>query len=61
MTAIVLVAFGVAALVMGINGHDTVGNNLKQEQITGTADMTPAAIAPEDEDDDDVIEAILED
>jgi len=47
LAAIVLVAFGVAALVMGINGHDTVGNNLKQEQITGTADMTPAAIAPE--------------
>ena len=47
LAAIVLVAFGVGALVIGLNGHNTVGDNLKQEQITGTADMTPAAIAPE--------------
>jgi hypothetical protein len=45
--AAVLIAFGIAALVMGVNGRNTVGNSLKQEQITGTPDMTPAGIAPE--------------
>jgi hypothetical protein len=47
LAAIVLIAFGVVALIMGLNGHNTVGNNLKQEQITGTPDMTPTGIAPE--------------
>src|SRR5262245_6482869 len=42
----VLIAFGIVALVMGINGHNTVGNSITQEQITGSPDMTPAAIAP---------------
>jgi membrane glycosyltransferase len=45
--AVVLIAFGVAALVMGMNGRDTVGSSLKQEQIVGTPDMTPKAIAGE--------------
>jgi hypothetical protein len=45
--AVVLIAFGVAALVMGINGRDTVNSSLKQEQIVGTPDMTPKAIAGE--------------
>jgi hypothetical protein len=45
--AAVLIAFGIAALVMGVNGRNTVSDSLKQEQITGTPDMTPAAIAPE--------------
>jgi F0F1-type ATP synthase membrane subunit c/vacuolar-type H+-ATPase subunit K len=45
--AVVLVAFGVVALVMGINGHNTVNSTLKQEQIVGSADMTPKAIAGE--------------
>ena len=47
VAAAVLIAFGVAALVMGVNGGSTVSNSLKQEQITGTPDMTPAAIAAE--------------
>ena len=42
-----LIAFGVAALVMGLNGHNTVASSLTQEQIAGTPDMTPAGIAPE--------------
>jgi hypothetical protein len=45
--ALILVAFGIAALVMGVNGRDTVSSSLKQEQIVGTPDMTPKAIAGE--------------
>ncbi|HUK94006.1 MAG TPA: hypothetical protein VLU96_03010 [Gaiellaceae bacterium] len=47
LAAIVLIAFGVGALVLGINGHSTVNNSLKQEQIAGTPDMTPTTIAGE--------------
>jgi hypothetical protein len=45
--AVVLIAFGIAALVLGINGHNTVNSNLKQEQIYGSGDMTPEAVAGE--------------
>ncbi len=41
LASVVLIVFGVAAIVMGIDGTDTVGNNLSQEQIMGTPDMTP--------------------
>jgi hypothetical protein len=47
VAAAVLVAFGIAAIVMGMNGRSTVNSSLKQEQITGTPDMTPTAIAAE--------------
>jgi hypothetical protein len=43
----ILVAFGIAAIIMGFNGRSTVGDSLKQEKIVGTADMTPALIAKE--------------
>ncbi|HET7556096.1 MAG TPA: hypothetical protein VFJ75_10635 [Gaiellaceae bacterium] len=43
----VLIAFGIAAIVMGMNGRSTVSDSLKQEQITGTPDMTQSAIAGE--------------
>ena len=43
----VLIAFGVAAIVLGFNGRSTVGNELKAQQIVGTADMTPSAIKGE--------------
>jgi hypothetical protein len=43
----VLIAFGIAAIVMGFSGRSTVNDSLKQEQITGTPDMTPSAIAGE--------------
>jgi hypothetical protein len=42
----ILIALGVTTLVMGFNGRSTVHNSLKQEQIVGSPDMTPAAIAP---------------
>jgi hypothetical protein len=45
--AAVLVAFGIAALVLGINGRNEVRTNVKREQITGSADMTPAGILEE--------------
>ena len=44
---IILIAFGVAAIVLGFNGKSTVASNLKQQQIVGTADMTPKGIAEE--------------
>ena len=47
IAAAVLIAFGIAAIVMGFNGKSTVNSSLKQEQITGTPDMTPAAIKAE--------------
>jgi hypothetical protein len=45
--AIVLIAFGAAAIVLGFQGKGTVVDSLKLEQITGTADMTPSGIATE--------------
>ena len=47
VAAVVLVAFGIAAIVMGFNGRNTVRDSLKHEQIVGTPDMNPAAIAAE--------------
>jgi hypothetical protein len=47
VAAALLIAFGIAAIVMGMNGRSTVNSSLKQEQITGTPDMTPTAIAAE--------------
>jgi hypothetical protein len=43
----VLIAFGVVAIVMGVNGRSTVQQSLKQEFIVGSADMTPALIKVE--------------
>jgi hypothetical protein len=45
--AAILVAFGIAAIVMGVNGRSTVRDSLKLEQIVGSPDMTPAAITAE--------------
>jgi hypothetical protein len=47
VAAAVLIAFGIAAVVMGINGQSTVNSSLKQEQIVGSGDMTPTTIASE--------------
>jgi hypothetical protein len=45
--SIILVAFGIAAIVLGVNGRSTVQTNLKQEAIVGSPDMTPSAIKAE--------------
>ena len=44
---VVLIVFGVVAIAMGANGRSTVRDNLRQEQIVGSPDMTPAAIKAE--------------
>jgi hypothetical protein len=45
--ALVLIAFGVGAIVVGVDGRSTVHSSLTQEQIVGTSDMTAAGIAAE--------------
>ncbi len=40
----VLIVFGVVALYMGINGYETVGDELSKEQIVGGSDMAPTEI-----------------
>jgi hypothetical protein len=47
VAAAVLIAFGIGALVLGINGRNTVHQSLTQEQIVGSPDMSPTAIAAE--------------
>ena len=47
IAGVVLIAFGVTAIVLGVNGRSTVHNTLQDENIVGTPDMTPAAIAAE--------------
>lgn len=47
VAAAILIAFGIAAIVMGVNGRSTVNDSLKQEKIVGSPDMTPAAIKAE--------------
>jgi hypothetical protein len=44
---IILIAFGVAAIVLGVNGKSTVSSSLKEQAIVGTPDMTPSGIAAE--------------
>jgi hypothetical protein len=47
VAGVVLVAFGVAAIVLGFQGRSTVQSSLTEEYIFGTPDMTPQAIVPE--------------
>jgi len=43
----ILIVFGAAVITLGIGGRSTVNDSLKQEQIVGTPDMTPALIKAE--------------
>jgi uncharacterized iron-regulated membrane protein len=43
----IMIAFGIAAIVMGFDGRSTVQSNLGNEFIVGTPDMTPAEIQKE--------------
>ena len=45
--SVVLITLGIGAIVVGSSGHNTVRDNLAKEQIVGTPDMTPSAIAAE--------------
>jgi hypothetical protein len=47
IASVVLIAFGIAAIFMGVNARNTVQDNLAQEQIVGSPDMTPQAIKAE--------------
>ena len=47
VAAVTLIAFGITSIVVGVSGRDTVQSSLKQEQIVGSPDMTPAAIKTE--------------
>ena len=47
VAAVVLIAFGAVAIVMGVNGRDTVNKSLANEYIVGSPDMTPTAIKAE--------------
>ncbi len=40
---VVLILFGLGALVLSVNGRSDVQSAIKQEQIVGTPDMTPDA------------------
>ena len=41
---LILIVFGVGAIVIGLAGRGEVNSNIKREQIVGTPDMTPALI-----------------
>src|SRR6476661_143415 len=45
--AAVLIAFGIGALVMSVQGRSTVQDSLRLEGIVGSPDMSPAGIAAE--------------
>lgn len=47
IAGIVLVAFGIGALAMGIAGRSEVRDSIKREAIVGSPDMTPSAIKAE--------------
>jgi hypothetical protein len=47
VAGVVLVGFGIAVIVLAINGRSTVNSSLNDEKIVGTPDMTPAAIKAE--------------
>jgi len=47
VAAAVLIAFGVAAIVMGMHGRNTVNSSLSHEYIVAGSDMTPSAIKAE--------------
>ena len=47
VAGVVLIAFGAAAIVLANNGKNTIASELKFQQITGSADMTPTAIKAE--------------
>jgi hypothetical protein len=43
--SVVLIAFGVGAILVGVNGRSTVHSSLAQEAIVGSPDMTASGIA----------------
>src|SRR6478672_3067059 len=44
VAGVILIAFGIGALVMSINARSTVSDELTQQQIVGSPDMNPTDI-----------------
>jgi hypothetical protein len=57
VASIVLIAFGLGAIIVGATGRSDVTEQIKQEQITGTPDMSPEGIRPGIEEADLKVEA----
>src|SRR6187401_618908 len=47
IAAAILIAFGVASIVMGVNGRNEVRTDVKRELIVGSPDMNKSAILAE--------------
>lgn len=47
VAGVVLIAFGVAAIFLGVNGRNTVRSEVGSQQIVGSPDMSPTGIAAE--------------
>jgi hypothetical protein len=47
VACLILIAGGIATIVIGLDGRDTVTHDLEREGITGTPDMTPDDIQAE--------------
>ena len=47
VASLILIAFGIGAVVIGASGHSEVRDAIKLEHIVGTPDMTPALIRAE--------------
>ena len=43
---VILIVFGIATIAIGIVGKNTVEDELSQEKIVGSPDMSPEEIAP---------------
>ena len=47
IAGVLLVAFGIGAIVIGFTGRSEVRSNIQREAIVGSPDMTPSAIKSE--------------
>lgn len=47
IASVVLIAFGIGCIAIGAIGRADVGDQIKQEKISGSPDMTPKAVAAE--------------
>jgi hypothetical protein len=47
IASVILLAMGIGSVVIGLGGRSEVADNLNLEQITGSPDMNPKAIAAE--------------
>jgi hypothetical protein len=43
--SVILIGFGIVVIVLALSSRSTVHTELRQQQITGTPDMTPEAIS----------------